>query len=80
MSYLLAALCIISTAQQASPNVIGHRLPFLAQLTRSSTRDTVYSTLLETGEPVSMGSIEDTCVTLPVVDDLNLLRVKDGEA
>ena len=29
MSYLGAAMCIISTAQQASPKVRGHREPFL---------------------------------------------------
>ena len=63
ISYLLAAECIISTAQHARPNVMGQREPLRAQFTRSSTRETVYSTLLETGEPVSMGSIDDTWVT-----------------
>ena len=29
MSYLGAAMCIISTAQQANPKVRGHREPFL---------------------------------------------------
>jgi hypothetical protein len=32
-SYLLNVLCIISTAQQASPNVNGHNEPCLAQET-----------------------------------------------
>ena len=31
-SYLDAPACIISTAQQAKPNVIGHREPVRAQL------------------------------------------------
>lgn len=35
--------CIISTAQQASPKVIGHRDPLRAQFTRSSTLDTTNS-------------------------------------
>ena len=63
MSYLLAAECIISTAQQARPKVMGQREPLRAQFTRSSTRETVYSTLDEVGEPVRSGSIEDTWVT-----------------
>merc|ERR1719266_1358114 len=45
MSYLGAAMCIISTAQQASPKVRGHREPFLPQLTRSSTLARAHSTL-----------------------------------
>src|SRR6056297_3894325 len=36
-SYLDAPACIISIAQQASPKVIGHMLPVLAQLIRAST-------------------------------------------
>ena len=37
MSYLGAAMCIISTAQQARPKVRGHSEPLRPQLTRSST-------------------------------------------
>jgi hypothetical protein len=36
-SYRAAPECIISTAQHASPKVIGHMEPLRAQLTRSST-------------------------------------------
>ena len=36
-SYRAAPECIISTAQHARPNVIGHMEPLRAQLTRSST-------------------------------------------
>lgn len=46
-SYLAAPACIISTAQQASPNVIGHMDPRRAQFNRSSTFDTTYSTGFE---------------------------------
>ena len=42
---------------------MGHKLPFLAQFTRSSTLVTVYSMLLEVGEEVSMGSMPATLVT-----------------
>jgi hypothetical protein len=44
MSYRAAAECIISTAQQARPKVMGQREPLRAQLTRSSTLLTTYST------------------------------------
>ncbi|GMN37026.1 hypothetical protein TIFTF001_006481 [Ficus carica] len=46
-SYLEAPVCIISTAQQASPNVKGQRDPLLAQFTRSSTFDITYSAALD---------------------------------
>ena len=36
-SYLLAPQCIISTAQQANPKVIGHIEPTRAQFTSAST-------------------------------------------
>src|SRR3990167_6102981 len=36
-SYLAAPVCIISTAQQAKPKVIGHIEPVLAQVTNLST-------------------------------------------
>mmetsp|Transcript_97003 Transcript_97003/g.259138 ORF Transcript_97003/g.259138 Transcript_97003/m.259138 type:complete len:166 (+) Transcript_97003:232-729(+) len=49
MSYREAAACIISTAQQASPNVMGQSEPLRAQLTRSSTREIAYSTLSAVG-------------------------------
>lgn len=45
-SYLAAPQCIISTAQQASPNVMGHNDPILAQLTTLSTLDTTNSAVL----------------------------------
>lgn len=41
-SYLDAPVCIISTAQQARPNVMGQRDPFRTQFTRSSTFDITY--------------------------------------
>ena len=43
-SYLLTAACIISTAQQAKPNVKGHRDPALAQLTNVKVLDINHST------------------------------------
>ena len=43
-SYLLTAACIISTAQQARPNVSGHREPALAQLINVKVRDINHST------------------------------------
>ena len=49
MSYLGAAMCIISTAQHASPNVKGHKEDFRPQLTRSSTRANAHSTLFFLG-------------------------------
>lgn len=45
MSYLGAAMCIISTAQHASPNVNGHNELFRPQLTKSSTLAKAHSTL-----------------------------------
>lgn len=39
-SYLAAPTCIISTAQHARPNVMGHMDPVLAQFTRLSTLET----------------------------------------
>merc|ERR1719232_1688843 len=45
MSYLGAAICIISTAQQARPKVRGHNEPFLPQFTKSSTLANAHSTL-----------------------------------
>lgn len=42
-SYLAAYMCIISTAQHASPNVIGQNEPFLAQLTTPSNFDIITS-------------------------------------
>eukprot|EP00519_Triparma_laevis_P015307 CAMPEP_0182491424 /NCGR_PEP_ID=MMETSP1321-20130603/877_1 /TAXON_ID=91990 /ORGANISM="Bolidomonas sp., Strain RCC1657" /LENGTH=87 /DNA_ID=CAMNT_0024693705 /DNA_START=416 /DNA_END=679 /DNA_ORIENTATION=- len=64
MSYREAALCIISTAQHARPNVIGQSDPLRAQFTKSSTRLTVYSTPLSVGEPESIGSMESTLVSV----------------
>lgn len=45
-SYRAAPACIISTAQHASPKVIGQMLPFRAQFTRLSTLVTTYSPAL----------------------------------
>lgn len=42
-SYLEAPACIISTAQQARPKVMGQIEPALAQLTTVSNLDTTYS-------------------------------------
>ena len=39
----LPAACIISTAQHAKPNVMGHNDPLRAQFTKSSTLDTTNS-------------------------------------
>lgn len=44
ISYLLTAACIISTAQQARPNVKGHKEPALAHETKDNTRDVNHST------------------------------------
>lgn len=44
-SYRAAAMCIISTAQHAKPNVIGHIEPCRAQLTILSIVDKTYSAL-----------------------------------
>ncbi len=41
----LPAACIISTAQQARPKVMGHSEPLRAQLASSSTLDTTNSAL-----------------------------------
>ena len=46
ISYLLTAACIISTAQQASPKVKGHREPALAHETKDSTLDVNHSTFI----------------------------------
>lgn len=43
ISYLAAATCIISTAQQARPKVMGQMDPLLAQFIRSSTFVIAYS-------------------------------------
>lgn len=43
MSYRGAAMCIISTAQQARPKVNGHKEPLRPQLRTSSNRATVQS-------------------------------------
>ncbi len=51
ISYLEAALCIISTAQQARPNVIGQIEPLRAQFTRASNLDKTISGRLEGGAP-----------------------------
>ena len=45
-SYLEAPVCIISTAQQASPKVMGHKDPRRAQFKRSSTFDITKSAAL----------------------------------
>ena len=45
MSYLGAAMCIISTAQHARPKVSGHSELFLPQLARSSSLASAHSTL-----------------------------------
>ena len=46
MSYLLTAACIISTAQQANPNVKGHKDPALAQFIKDNTREDIHSTFI----------------------------------
>ena len=45
-SYLGAEVCIISTAQQASPKVTGHMDPVRAQFMRASTFNITYSPAL----------------------------------
>ena len=50
MSYLAAAACIISTAQHARPNVMGHNDDARAQLTISSSLVTTKSALLDRGD------------------------------
>ena len=52
-AHLAAPACIISTAQQARPNVIGQMLPALAQFTSVSTFDTTKSSL-----PIVMTALE----------------------
>jgi len=49
MSYLDVAECIISTAQQANPKVMGQSEPLRAQFTNSSTFVTMNSTLFSGG-------------------------------
>ena len=44
ISYLAVAACIISTAQQASPKVKGHREPALAHDTKVKTLEVNHST------------------------------------
>ena len=46
MSYRLTAACIISTAQQANPNVNGHSEPALAQPINDKTRDESHSNFI----------------------------------
>lgn len=46
-SYRAAPVCIISTAQHASPKVIGQMEPLRAQLSRSSTFDITNSAAFE---------------------------------
>ena len=46
MSYLLTAACIISTAQQAKPNVSGQSDPALAQLTSDKILEVSHSTFI----------------------------------
>lgn len=46
MSYRLTAACIISTAQQARPNVKGHRDPARAQVISDSTLDDNHSNFI----------------------------------
>ena len=46
-SYRLAPACIISTAQQAKPNVIGHKDPLRAQFNKSSIFDITNSNLFD---------------------------------
>ena len=67
---------IISTAQQASPNVMGQRDPLLAQFTRSSAFDITYSAALEVaGELASsyragVEAVVEYGLDTAVVDDL----------
>lgn len=46
MSYLLTAACIISTAQQASPNVSGHNDPARAQFIKDKILEDIHSTFI----------------------------------
>ena len=46
ISYLLTAACIISTAQQARPNVNGHKEPALAHETKDKTLEVNHSTFI----------------------------------
>ena len=50
MSYLAAAACIISTAHQASPKVMGHMEDLRAQFARRSNCVITYSALCIEGE------------------------------
>ena len=56
-SYLAAPVCIISTAQQARPNVMGQMEPRRAQFMRSSTLEITNSAVLDSpgGEEVDGG-------------------------
>lgn len=47
ISYLLTAACIISTAQQASPNVKGHNDPALAQPIKDKTFEDSHSSFIK---------------------------------
>ncbi|GMG99102.1 hypothetical protein Nepgr_000942 [Nepenthes gracilis] len=51
-SYLAAPVCIISTAQQARPKVMGQMDPRRAQFIRSSTFEMIYSAALRRPPPV----------------------------
>ena len=60
-SYLAAAECIISTAQQARPNDMGHIEEARAQLMIWSSFVTTYSALAETGETGARPSRLEPC-------------------
>lgn len=47
ISYRLVAACIISTAQQAKPNVRGHNEPARAQLNNDKTLEDSHSNFIE---------------------------------
>lgn len=67
-SYLGAPVCIISTAQQASPKVMGQRDPRLAQFTKSSTFVMTYSNPLD----IPAGGVSPVFVTGAVVGKARL--------
>ena len=68
-SYLAAPTCIISTAQQARPKVIGHIDPVRAQFTKLSTFDTTNLQVNQLYEALweiqSLKSLEEKLLSCP---------------
>lgn len=74
-SYRAAPACIISTAQQAKPKVIGHIELVRAQFTRLSTFETTNWAALF-GEPDEVLAAELAAVERPFKAEAMLLQVK----